>query len=201
MLKQKNNWRLRRNIWIKLEDNIFPFPKDPGSLSGFFILNGTMQRFLFYKNQYECGSMRLQKIFLFLFLSPLVLFSQEDTTLLKKEGSNKQVDSSKKKLIITPQIPPRSLIIKLKDLNEIKKLKEKSFIIIDDTAGYSDEELASGLSEKELTDYKKNKKELKELLVLPPPEEETYPEVSTIRKILGVAKTAGVIIILILSFL
>ncbi|MHB8905765.1 MAG: hypothetical protein ACYC6D_06535 [Melioribacteraceae bacterium] len=145
--------------------------------------------------------MRLQKFFLFLFLFPLILFSQEDTTFFKKEGLNKQADSSKKKLIMAPQISPRSLIIKLKDLNKIKNLKEKSFVIIDDTAGYSDEELASGLSEKELTDYKKNKKELKKLIVLPPSEEETYPEVSTIRKILGVAKTAGVIIILILSLL
>lgn len=145
--------------------------------------------------------MRLQVIFLFLFLSPLVLFSQEDTTFLKKEGNYKYADSSKKKLSITPQIPPRALIIKMKDIYEIKNLKEKSFIIIDDTAGYTDEELASGLSEKELTDYKKNKKELKQLLVLPPPEEETYPAVSTIRKILGLAKTASVIIILILSLL
>lgn len=78
---------------------------------------------------------------------------------------------------------------------------KKAFIVIDDTTGYTDEELASGLSEKELTDYKKNKNELRKLIVLPPPEEETYPEVSTIRKILGVAKTAGVIIILILSLL
>jgi hypothetical protein len=145
--------------------------------------------------------MRLQVTFLFLFLSPIVLFSQGDTTFSKNAENYKTGDSAKKKLFITPQIPPRSLIIKMKDLNEIKKIKEKSFIIIDDTAGYTDEELASGLSEKELTDYKKNKKELKQLMFLPPPEEETYPEVSTIRKILSVAKTAGVIIILILSLL
>jgi hypothetical protein len=145
--------------------------------------------------------MRFQLIFWFLFLSPLVSFSQTDTTFWKKVDYYIDADSSKKKLIIPQQIPPRSLIIKIKDLREIKYLKEKAFLIIDDTAGYTDEELASGLSEKDLTDYKNNKKELMKLITLPPSEEIAYPTVSTIRKIWGLTKTVGVIIILILSLL
>ena len=89
----------------------------------------------------------------------------------------------------------------MKDLKEIKNLKDSSFKVIDDTSQYTAEELASGLSEEELANYKKNKEEIKQLLIPPPSEEETYPTVSTIRKILKLAKTAGVIIILILSLL
>jgi hypothetical protein len=89
----------------------------------------------------------------------------------------------------------------MKDLKEIKNLKNPPFLVIDDTTHYTSEELASGLSEKELADYKKNKKAIKQLFVAPPSEEETYPTVSTIRRILGIAKTAAVILILILSLL
>lgn len=147
--------------------------------------------------------MKLQTVILFLFLSPFFLFAQEDTTLSKRSQRDKIniTDSSKKKFLIAPQLPPRTLIIKMKDLKEIKNLEEKPFIVIDDTSNYTAEELASGLSEEELAKYKKNKEKIKQLFIPPPSEEETYPTVSTIRKILGIVKTAGVILILILSLL
>jgi len=144
--------------------------------------------------------MKSQTVILLVLLSPVFLFAQEDTTQSKKLEKN-SIDSSKKKLPLTPMLPPRALIIKMKDLKEIKNLKNSSFKVIDDTSQYTSEELASGLSEDELANYKKNKDEIKQLFVPPPPEEETYPTISTIRKILGLAKTAGVIIILILSLL
>ena len=103
--------------------------------------------------------------------------------------------------MLKPALPPRALIIKMKDLKEIQGLKNSSFKVIDDTVQYTTEDFASGLSEEELASYKKNKDEIKQLLIPPAPEEETYPTISTIRKILGVAKTVGVIIILILSLL
>lgn len=144
--------------------------------------------------------MKLQTLILSLFLSPFFLFAQEDTTI-SKTPEREKTDSAKNKLIINPQLPPRTLIIKMKDLKEIKNLEDKPFIVIDDTFHYTPEELASGLSEEELAKYKKNKEEIKQLFIPPPSEEETYPTVSTIRKILGIVKTAGVILILILSLL
>jgi hypothetical protein len=144
--------------------------------------------------------MKSQKtILLVLFLS-VYLLAQEDTTQSKKREIN-SIDSSKKTLSLTPTLPPRVLTIKMKDLKEIKNLEKSSFKVIDDTSHFTAEELESGLSEEELDNYKKNKEEIKQLFIPPPSEEETYPTISTIRKILNVAKTAGVIIILILSLL
>ena len=138
-----------------------------------------------------------------LILLPLNLIAQQDSTILKGNEKNKVEikDSLNKKTQIVTQLPPRSLIIKMKDLHEIKDLKGNPFIVIDDTSSYSAEELASGLSEEELARYKKNKREIMQLLKAPPSEEETYPTIAKIRNILGVAKTIGVIIILLLSIL
>lgn len=144
--------------------------------------------------------MKSQIVILLFLFSPLFYFAQEDTTHSKKIGNN-DIDSSKKRLILKPALPPRALIIKMKDLKEIQSLKNSPFKVIDDTVEYTVEELASGLSEEELASYKKNKEEIKQLLIPPAPEEETYPTISTIRKILDIAKTAGVVIILILSLL
>ena len=144
--------------------------------------------------------MELQKLILLVLLPPVFLFAQEDSTLSKKLEKN-SMDSSKKTLPLTPALPPKLLIIKMKDLKEIKNLKDSSFKVIEDTSHYTAEERASGLSEVELANYKKNKEKIKQLFIQPPPEEETYPTVSAIRKILGIAKTAGVILILILSLL
>ena len=138
-----------------------------------------------------------------LVFSPIILMAQEDSTLLKRNEKNKMEikDSLKNELLIVPQLPPRTLIIKMKDLQEIKNLREHPFIVIDDTSSFSADELTSGLSEEELARYKKNKDAVKSLIKLPPSEEETYPTLAKIRKILGAAKTIGVIIILLLSIL
>ena len=138
-----------------------------------------------------------------LILLPVNLIAQQDSTFQKGNEKNKMEikDSLNKKTQIVPQLPPRSLIIKMKDLKKIKNLKENPFIVIDDTSSFSAEELASGLSDEELARYKKNKDAIKQLIKAPPSEEETYPTLAKIRKILGVAKTIGVIIILLLSFL
>lgn len=144
--------------------------------------------------------MKSSKIFIIVLLSSVYLCSQTDTSQSKKREINSS-DSSKKPLPIKSYLPPRELIIKMKDLKEIKALGKSAFIVIDDTSRFTAEELSSGLSEEELNNYKKNKDETKQILVPPPSEEELYPAISTIRKILQVAKTAGVIIILILSIL
>ncbi len=89
----------------------------------------------------------------------------------------------------------------MKDIKQIGSLRDNQFIIVDDTARYSAEELSSGLSEKELEAYRSNKEIIKELIIPPPSEENTYPAVSVIRKILGIAKNAAVILILIVSLL
>jgi len=138
-----------------------------------------------------------------LILLPVNLIAQQDSTFQKGNEKNKMEikDSLNKKTQIVSQLPPRSLIIKMKDLKKIKNLKENPFIVIDDTSSFSAEELASGLSDEELARYKKNKDAIKQLIKAPPSEEETYPTLAKIRKILGVAKTIGVIIILLLSFL
>lgn len=138
-----------------------------------------------------------------LVLSPIILMAQEDSTFFKRNEKNKLVikDSLNNKLFVVPQLPPRTLIIKMKDLQEIKNLKGNPFIVIDDTSSFSVDELASGLSEEELARYKKNKAAVKSLIKLPPSEEETYPAIAIIRKILGAAQTIGVIIILLLSIL
>ncbi len=138
-----------------------------------------------------------------LILLPVNLIAQQDSTFQKGNEKNKMEikDSLNKKTQIVSQLPPRSLIIKMKDLKKIKNLKENPFIVIDDTSSFSAEELASGLSDEELARYKKNKDAIKQLIKAPPSEEETYHTLAKIRKILGVAKTIGVIIILLLSFL
>jgi hypothetical protein len=133
---------------------------------------------------------------------PLVIVAQEDSSLTRKEKNiNPGIsDTAKLKNLHLIQIPPRSLIIKLKDLEKMRGVDEKSFII-EDTLKYSKDELASGLSEKELGGYKKNKEELKNLYKPPVSEEDTYPTLAKTRKFLEVAKKVGAVIILILSLL
>jgi len=138
-----------------------------------------------------------------LFFSPFILIAQKDSTFLKRNEKNKiELNNSlNNKLQRFRQLPPRTLIIKMKDLQKIKNLRENPFIVIDDTSSFSTDELASGLSEEELAQYKKNKEKIMRLLIIPPSEEETYPTLAKIRNILGAAQTIGVIIILFLSIL
>jgi hypothetical protein len=128
--------------------------------------------------------------------------AQEDSSRAHKEKNIHPGISDTAKLgnLHFTQLPPRSLIIKLKDLKKVKGVDDKSFII-EDTLKYSKDELASGLSGKELEGYSKNKEELKQLIKSPPSEEDTYPLMAKIRKILGNAQTIGAVIILILSLL
>jgi len=144
--------------------------------------------------------MKLQNVILFALLFPFFLFAQEDTTQSIRLGYTSS-DSLHKNKSLPGRLPPRELIIKMKDLKEIRNLTDNPFKIIDDTAHYTEDELSSGLSGEELASYKKNKEMIKQLLIPPPGEEETYPAIATVRKILGVAKTAAVIIIMILSLL
>jgi hypothetical protein len=138
-----------------------------------------------------------------LFLFPVILSAQKDSTFIKGNERNKIElrDTINGNLLAAPKIPPRTLIIKMKDLKKIKNLKENPFIVVDDTSSFSTEELSAGLSEEELVQYKKNKKFIMELLKLPPSEEATYPLLAKIRKILSVSQTVGAIIIMLLSVL
>ncbi|PKL83050.1 MAG: hypothetical protein CVV24_06915 [Ignavibacteriae bacterium HGW-Ignavibacteriae-3] len=142
--------------------------------------------------------MKLCPFIIPLFLLSSVIFAQDKTA--NSNFAEDRIDSSSAKYN-SKQLPPRTLIIKMKDIKQIGSLRDNQFIIVDDTARYSAEELSSGLSEKELEAYRSNKEIIKELIIPPPSEENTYPAVSVIRKILGIAKNAAVILILIVSLL
>lgn len=135
------------------------------------------------------------------FILSTALNAQEDSTVFIRQEKIRSVakDSLKNKSLFVTPLPPRTLIIKSKDLPFIKSELAKFFLIVDDTTEYTPDELSSGLSKNELDNYRKNKKKLKEVFVPPPSEESTYPTVAMLRKILGIAKTIGVIIIFILS--
>ncbi len=136
-------------------------------------------------------------VILLLLLSPFSLSAQADPNFSKY--ADEKNDSLKKKNFVCPPIPPRELIIKLKDAVELNRSILKEFKIVDDSSNFTAEELASGLTEEELKAYRKNKDDLRKILKPPDSEEKLYPEISTLRKILNIAKTAGVIIILLLS--
>ncbi len=140
--------------------------------------------------------------YMFLFFSAVITAQNDSLHILREKNISMEIsDTSKIKNLHLMQLPPRSLIIKSKDLNKIKDIDDKSFIIIDDTVKYTKDELASGLSEKELENYNKNKAELRNLVNLSSSEGDTYPTLSKIRKMLLDAKRIGAVIILILSLL
>lgn len=133
----------------------------------------------------------MHRLLFFIFI-PCFVYGQQDTTGLFKQNE-------KEKKLGIYSLPPRTFMIKSKDLEKLKIIERKHVVIIDDTSAIDDEEFASGLSEDELAAYKKNKKEMKLNFNPPPDEEKTYPTLSTIRKILKAAEFVGCLIILVLS--
>jgi hypothetical protein len=143
----------------------------------------------------------LISILLFIIFS-IVISAQTDSSSNKKEKNNFENELNKDtKTHISNKhfIPPRNLIIKSKDLIKVDSLIRNKFIVIDSHSEYTADELASGLSESELDAYQKNKEETKNLLILPPGEEVTYPLIAKLRKVLGTAQTISTILILLLS--
>jgi hypothetical protein len=144
-------------------------------------------------------ALRLAVCFLVL-LAGLTEAQTDSVRTIKEKNSTLGIKDSVEHKKLPLKLPPRTLIIKPKDLKKIKGIDEKSFMIID-SMKYSEEELASGLSAKDLEGYKKNKEELKQLVKPQQSEEVTYPFLAWVRKILGNAKEVGAIIVLILSLL
>ncbi len=129
----------------------------------------------------------MKYIFVFIFL----------TTPILAQWENKQprLDSSKTKKILAPlgkeNLTPLGFDFSVNNSEEINSLINNLLL--------TETERKSGLSEEELNRYMNNKAYLKSLMKLPPNESEVYPTISAIRQILGVAKTVGVIIILLMS--
>ena len=127
------------------------------------------------------------------------IFAQKDSSVKKINPENKlfRLDSIRAKKILEPlnkdSILPLGFDFSLNNSEEVNLLINNLLL--------TKEERKSGLSEDELKRYKNNKSYLKSLMRLPPNEEVEYPEVFAIRKVLGIAKTVGVIIILLLSIL
>lgn len=108
-----------------------------------------------------------------------------------------RIDSTRAKKLLVPlrkdSILPLGFDFSLNNSEEINLLINHVLL--------TKEEMQSGLSGDELKRYKNNKSYLKSLMKLPPNEAETYPTVHKLRQVLGIAKTVGVIIILLLSIL
>lgn len=127
------------------------------------------------------------------------IFAQKDSSVKKINPESKifGLDSTQTKKLLAPlrkdSILPLGFDFSLNNSEEVNFLINNLLL--------AKEERKSGLSEDELKRYKNNKSYLKSLMKLPPNEAEIYPTISAIRKILGAAKTVGVIIILLMSIL
>lgn len=147
--------------------------------------------------------MNFKLVLLICLLAPILITAQTDTSRIVKENEIKteKGDTVKIKKPGLLRLPPRILIIKLKDLEKINGVDKNLFTVIDSTGKYSGDELASGLSDKELENYNKNKETLKKLHNQTRSDEDEYPVLTKSRKFLDIAKKAGAVIILILSLL
>lgn len=129
------------------------------------------------------------------FIFVLIIFTV--SILAQTESKQPRLDSSKTNKILEPlskdSLRPLGFDFSVNNSEEINLLIN-NFLL-------TEAERKSGLSDEELTGYMKNKAYLKSLMKLPPNEAEEYPTLSVIRKILGAAKTVGVIIIFLLSVL
>jgi len=129
------------------------------------------------------------------FIFVLIIFTVP--ILAQTEGKQPLLDSSKANKIFEP-ISKESLLPLGFDFSVNSSVEINLFI---NNLLLTEAERKSGLSDEELTRYMNNKAYLKSLMILPPNESEVYPTISAIRQVLGVAKTVGVIIILLLSIL
>ena len=137
-------------------------------------------------------------ICLFIIISTPI-FAQKDSSVKKINPESKifRLDSTRANKFLEPQrkdtILPLGFDFSVNNSEEINLLINNLLL--------TKEERKSGLTEDELKRYKSNKSYLKSLMKLPPNEAETYPAVHKLRQVLGIAKTVGVIIILLLSIL
>ena len=127
------------------------------------------------------------------------IFAQKDSSVKKINPEDKlfRIDSIRAKKLLVPlrkdSILPLGFDFSLNNCEEVNLLFNNLLL--------TKEERKSGLSEDELKRCKNNKSYLQSLMKLPPNEAETYPTVHKLRQVLGIAKTVGVIIILLLSIL
>lgn len=127
------------------------------------------------------------------------IFAQKDSSVKKINPESKifRLDSTHANKFSDPQrkdsILPLGFDFSVNNSEEVNLLINNLLL--------TKEERKSGLSEDELKRYKSNKSFLKSMMKLPPSEAVEYPEVHAIRQVLGIAKTVGAIIILLLSIL
>lgn len=136
----------------------------------------------------------------FLLLGDILILAQTDSLSNKKPGNIE--DSNKVKTAPLPSFINKNMVIQKKDLKLITPVQGMNFIVDGDTLSFSEEEIESGLTIDELKAARANRDSL--LSYIKPrvtDEEKKYPFLYQLRKYLGAAKTVGVIIILLLSFL
>jgi hypothetical protein len=143
--------------------------------------------------------MKLPIIISFL-LGNILVLAQTDSSVNKNHKNMK--DTGKVVTTIPGFTANKIMVIQKKDLALIKPIEGMNFIVDGDTLTFSAEEIQSGLTIAELKTIRSNKDSL--LSHIKPKmtnEEEKYPFLYQLRKYLGIAKSIGVIIILILSLL
>ena len=135
------------------------------------------------------------RILISLLLGNVIIFAQTDSSGTRK-------DTGKTELSIPFSLMKKNMVIQKKDMPLIKPIEGMNFVIEGDTLTFTKEEIESGLTVEELKTIRANKDSL--LSYIKPNminEEKEYPFLYRLRKILGAAKTIGVIIILIMSLL
>ena len=135
------------------------------------------------------------------FLSNVWIAAQSDSSTVKKK--NQVGDTTKSPVLIQRKLPRSDFIIQKKDLKLIKPIEGMDFIVDGDSMKFSKEEIESGLSIQELKTIRANKDSLLSYITPKPgiDEAKEYPLLYHFRKMLGAAKTIGVIIIFLLSVL
>jgi hypothetical protein len=127
--------------------------------------------------------------------------AQSDSLFSKKKSH--EGDTTKTNLHINRKLPRSDFVIQKKDLKLIKPVEAMPYEVDGKIMKFTNEEIESGLTIQELKSIRVNKDSLLSYITPEPAidEKKEYPVLYQIRKILGTAKTVGVIIILLLSLL
>ena len=133
-------------------------------------------------------------------LGNILVYAQSDTSFVNKKNKS---DSVKTTLQSPRKLPRSDFVVQKKDLKLIKPIENMKYIVNGDTMNFTREEIESGLTIEELKAIRANRDSLLSYITPEPQidEQKDYPVLYQLRKILGTAKTIGVILILLLSIL
>jgi hypothetical protein len=145
--------------------------------------------------------MNLMPVIFMFALGNVWVTAQSDSSISKKK--NQTGDTTKATIQIQRKLPRSDFVIQKKDLKLIKPVEGMNFVVDGDEMKFTSEEIESGLTIEELKAIRANKDSLLSYITPEPgiDEKKEYPVLYQLRKILGTAKTIGVIIILLLSIL